>query len=183
MTNLTELDILTSYDPMIRKTVYNFMRRCSVQTMSAEDLLQEARLAFLQHIRTHEPRDYGRCRLTILHALCDAVLRQYPLSMPRAVYLSKEKRAPLCIADFNKAEEAFALDDGCEAVDLMNEIMEAVESLPQEAMELVKLKLNGYSNREAARQLGMTDVRVSRMLKRIRRLLGEASKNKNGGGF
>jgi len=137
--------------------------------------MQEARIAFLQHIRTHSPEEYHRCSLTILHALSDAVQRQYPLSMPRAVYLAKEKRTPLFIVDFNKADEAFALDGSCEAVDLMNEIMEVAEKFPEEAMKLVKLKMEGYSNREAARRLGMTDAWVSRMLKRIRRLLGEAA--------
>lgn len=169
--NNIEATIMNTYEPMLNKIVNKFMAKTSMRTVSKEDLMQEARIAFLKHIRTHRPEEYHRCSLTILHALCDAVQRQYPLSIPRTVFFCKEKRAPLFIVDFNKAEEALALDDGCEAVDLMNEIMEAVERFPQEAVELVKLKLNGYSNREAARHLGMTDARVSRMLKQIRRLL------------
>lgn len=171
MINQTELDILTSYAPMIRRTVSNFMRRCSVQTMSVEDLMQEARLAFLQHIRTHRPEDYGRCRLTILHALCDAVLRQYPVSMPRGLFFDGSQRQQWVMERLNNEAHYMAQDGGFDAADLAAQIMKAVEQFPKEAMKLVKLKMEGYSNREAAQQLSMTDVQVSRMLKQIRRLL------------
>jgi len=172
---INEATIMDSYEPLLNKIVNNFTARTTLRTVPREDLMQEARIAFLKHIRTHMPEEYHLCRLTILHALCDAVQRQYPLSMPRAVYLAKEKRAPLFIVNFEKAEEELTVDGNCEAVDLMNEIMQAVERFPKEAMELVKLKLNGYSNREAAQQLCMTDARVSRMLKQIRRLLDDAA--------
>lgn len=170
-----ELDILTSYEPMLRRTVFNFMRRCSVQTMSAEDLMQEARLAFLQHIRTHRPEDYGRCHLTILHALCDAVLKHYPVSMPRGIFFDGSQRQRWVMETLNNEAHYMAQDGGFDAADLAAQIMEAVEQFHKEAMKLVKLKVVGYTNREAAQRLGMTDAKVSRLLKQIRRLLDEAA--------
>lgn len=174
MTKQTELDILTSYEPMLRRTVYNFMRRCSVQTMSAEDLMQEARLAFLQHIRTHRPEDYGRCHLTILHALCDTVLRQYPVSMPRGVFFDGSQRQQWVMERLNNEAHYMAQDGGFDAADLAAKIMEAVERFPKEAMKLVRLKIAGYGNREATQMLGMSVVQASRTTKRIRRLPDEA---------
>ena len=171
MTKQQELEILTNYEPLLKKTVYNFIQRCNVRTLSAEDLMQEARMAFLQHIRTHKPEEYGRCRFTILHALCDAVLRQYPVSMPRAVFFDRGKREQWVMVNLDDEVQYEARNGGYDAADLAAQIMDVVGTLPEEAMKLVKLKLERYSNREAAQKLGMTDVQVSRMLKQIRRLL------------
>lgn len=132
---------------MLGNIVYNFMRRRSEQTMSAEDLMQEARPAFLQHIRTHRPEDYKRCRLTILHALCDAVLKHYPVSIPRGVFFGGARKCQRRAAASLEEAQYIARDGGYDALDLAAQIM------------------------EAAQQLGMTDVQASRMLKRIRRLL------------
>ena len=171
MTRQKEMEILTSYEPMLRNIVYNFMRRCSEQTMSAEDLMQEARMTFLQHIRTHKPEDYKRCRLTILHALCDAVLKHYPVSIPRGVFFGGDRQCQRWAAASLEEAQYIARNGGYDASDLASQIMWAVEQFPKEAVKLVSLKVEGYTNREAAQQLGMTDAQVSRMLKRIRRLL------------
>ena len=167
-----ELEIMTHYEPMLWRIVHNFMSRCSMHTMQAEDLIQEARIAFLMHIRTHRPEDYGRCRLTIWHALCDAVRAQYPVSMPHGVFTNKEKRGTVRLVDVEYMAQALASDEEqYEAVELAAQIMHEVETFPEEATKLVHLKMKGYTNREAAQRLGMTDYQVSRTLKRIRRLL------------
>jgi len=175
MTGQKEMEILTGYEPMLKNIVYNFMRRCSEQTMSTEDLMQEARLAFLQHIRTHRPEDYRRCRLTILHALCDAVLKHYPVSIPRGVFFGEDRQGQRWAAASLEEAQYIARDGGYDASDFAARIMWTVEQFPKEAMKLVKLKMEGYSNREAAQELGLTDVQVSRTLSRIRRLLDDAA--------
>lgn len=87
-----EKEIMRSYDKYLGRIVHTFMRRCRVRTVSAEDLMQEARLAFLKHIRTHKPENYGRCYLTIWHALCDAVVRAHIVKMPHGVFFDQERK-------------------------------------------------------------------------------------------
>ena len=68
---MTEQEIINRYDKLLWKHVHNFKGRCKGTTIPDEDLIQAARMAFLEHIRTHKPEEWSRCGFTILHALCD----------------------------------------------------------------------------------------------------------------
>lgn len=93
----------------------------------------------------------GRYHLTILHVLCDAVVQAQAITIARGVFFNKEKRGCLWAYSLGitRSNDALLVSGEHEAGGLMNEIM------------------------EAAQQLGMTDVQGSRMLKRIRLLLGD----------
>ena len=48
---MSEQEIITRYDPLLWKHVHNFKSRCTGRTISDEDLIQTARMAFLQFVR------------------------------------------------------------------------------------------------------------------------------------
>ena len=164
---MTEIEILIQHEPLLNAIVNRFIRRCSMPTTSREDLMQEARLAFLLHIRTHRPEEYGRCWLTIWHALCDAVRRDYFVSMPRAVFFNKDQRQHHAAY---RDTLPMVLKNGAnpyELSDLLAAVMAEAEKHQPEAVRLVELKREGYSNREAACMLGKSDTWASRTLKRM----------------
>ena len=163
-----EQEIMNRFDPLLWKFVHSFINRCSKSTVPAEDLIQEARLAFLHHIRTHQPEEYHMCRLTILHALYDAVQRAFPVRMPRVVFIDKQRRGTFLFRDFDEEEERLidtANDYG--RIDLALQLIQEARKISPEAEDLLRLKANGYSNREAAQLLGKTDVKVCRTLKQL----------------
>ena len=167
-----EQEIMNRFDPLLWKFVHSFINRCSKSTVPAEDLIQEARLAFLHHIRTRKPEEYHMCRLTILHALYDAVQRAFPVSMPRAVFIDKQRRGTFLFHDFDEKEERLIdTANDYESIDLALRLMQEARKISPAAEELLRLKANVYSNREAAQMLGKTDVQVSRMLKQLRNAL------------
>ena len=129
-------------------------------------------MAFLQYIRTHKPEEYLRCRLTILHVLCDAVHCEFPVSMPRAVFVDKQKRGTYFFtsSDEELAKLIDAADDYSH-MHLVQQMTQEARKISPEAEDLLHLKANGYSNREAAQMLGKTEVQVSRILKQLRNAL------------
>lgn len=174
-TQENEQRTLAEYDNMLWGFVHQFLRRCKSPSVYAEDLIQEARMAFLSFIRTHKAEELYQCRLTILHALCDAVKRCYPISMPRGVFLDRGKRNSYHFSDIDELPEVMDGGNSYESIELMNQIREISDTLSDKTHELVRLKLQGYSNREAARQLGISDAAVSRRLKQIRQRLRDIS--------
>ena len=164
---MNESRILLAYEPLIRKCVNLFMARAGTgRTSRKDDLLQEARISFLNHIRTHTPEEYGKCRLTILHDLCESVRRDYPMGISRHAFLNKVQ--PLHIYSF---DDITGLEDNQNAFthsDLKCSLAAVLKNHSAEDVLLVRMKAKGYSNREAARRLGMSDTQVTRKLKRIR---------------
>lgn len=170
---MSEQEIITRYDPLLWKHVHNFKGRTTMKSIPDEDLIQTARMAFLQFIRTHDPQDWHKCRLTILHALCDEVQRYYPLKMPRAVFLNREKRGIMTMLDMDELEQVIARDDEREALEILKEIMEAAEEISPACVELVNLKRQGYNSREAAEALNRSKGWVSQTLSKLHRLYEE----------
>ena len=167
-----EQEIMNRFDPLLWKFVYSFISRCSKSTVPPEELIQEARLAFLHHIRTHKPEEYHMCRLTILHALCDAVQRTFPVGMPRAVFADKQRRGTFLFHNFDEGEELLIdTDNDYNRIDLALRLMQEARKISPVAEDLLRLKANGYSNRAAAQLLGKTDVQVCRTLKQLRNTL------------
>lgn len=168
---MNETQIIMAYEPMIQRCVNHFMSRAGMgSTSRKEDLLQEARISFLTHIRSHAPDEYGKCHYTILHDLCEAARRDYPLSISRQTFLNKKKE-PLFLLSL---DDIAVLEDGEEslaACELRCSIEAVLKNHPETDTLLIQMKAEGSSNRQAGKRLGMSDSQVSKKLKQIRREL------------
>jgi len=170
---MSEQEIITRYDPLLWKHVHNFKSRCTGRTISDEDLIQTARMAFLQFVRKHDPQDWHKCRLTILHALCDEVQRYCPMKMARSIYLDKEKREVVHFTNIDVCGEIVEKQNEQKEFELLLEIMEAAEEISPACVELVNLKRPGYNSREAAEALNRSKGWVSQTLSKLHRLYEE----------
>lgn len=165
---MNEEQLLLTYEPKLNCIVKSFMKRATTgRTSREDDLMQEARLAFLEHIRTHEPDEYGKCYLTILHALCEAVRRDYPLAISRRDFLNREKPS-MCLYSLERAEDIETLEGLVEATELRCSLEAVLSNNGEQVKVLVYLKAIGYTNKQAGILLGMSDCQVTRALKKIR---------------
>ena len=167
MIQANEEQIIQQYEPMLQRIVKNFRRRCSHPTTSEADLLQEARIAFLEHIRTHEEQDYSRCYRTIIHALFETVRRDYPVYVPYGAF-RKHDYNKITLIDCDAVEVPSASNE-LEKIEVTSMFLGFIDELTQEERQLIKLKMNGMTSREAGRRIGMSDVQVHRLLTQIRR--------------
>lgn len=165
---MNEEQLLLTYEPKLNCIVKSFMKRATTgRTSREDDPMQEARLAFLQHVRTHEPDEYGRCYLTILHAICEAARRDYPLSVSRYDFLNHAK-PPVYLCGMEKAEDVETLEGLIEAAELRCSLEAVLSNCTEKVKALVYLKGIGYTNKQAGILLGMSDCQVTRALKKIR---------------
>lgn len=165
---MDETQVLQEYEPMLNKIVNSFMSRASAgSTSRKEDLMQEARISFLKHIRTHQPSEYGKCYFTILHDLCEAVRRDYPFGISRHDFLSSNRQALFIYG----LDDVWMLEDkeeplsGC---DLLCELQAVLETHSQQDSEIIRLKTKGITSRQIAQRLCISETYVSRTLKKIR---------------
>jgi len=170
---MTEQEIITRYDKLLWKHVHNFKNRCTGRTIPDEDLIQTARMAFLQFVRKHDPQDWHKCGLTILHALCDEVQRYCPLKMARSTYLSKEKREGIHSTAFDECGEIEKEQDEQKELEVLLEIMDIAEGISKDCKALVELRLRGHTNAQAARLLGKSAPWASVTLNKLHRLYEE----------
>lgn len=166
---MNEEQIVKRYEPMLNKLVWRFMVRCPAGRAIRKDLLQEARMAFLEHVRTHGEDEYMRCYRTIFNALYEAVRREYIVHVPHGVF-KRETEKGKEVMPFSEIVQGLALEEGYEQVEIITDIMQTARD--EQERRLVRLKLVGLNNRDAGRVLGMNDVQVTRNLQRMRARLG-----------
>jgi len=132
-----------------------------------EDLMQEARLAFLIHIRKMESfDDVCRCGRDILAALWDYWHSMAVVHIPRNCY--KAVIAGVCRIEIDQdgGQEHFVSEKDaffpCEYHDFLS-------SLTPQEQRFVEMKLNGCTGREIMPVLKLTnESQASRMLKSVR---------------
>lgn len=167
MTHSHEELIMRQYESMLQRIVSSFRRRCSYPTTSEADLLQEARIAFLEHIRMHNEHEYTRCYRTILHALFDAVRRDYPVYVPYGVFRTHDFKKISTIS--YDAVEVTSDNESFENIEAASTVSAFLGKLTKQEQQLIKHKIDGMTNREAGQRVGLSDVQVSRALRRIRK--------------
>lgn len=159
---MTELEALEAYDTFLWKQVHSFTRSARYPNARHEDLIQEARIAFLQHIRTHSESEWAACTLTIKGALYDYVRREYPQKVSRHGF-GKALRGGRRFCPFDECTR-YIYEDDHSAIDLTA----ALDQLSEENRELIALKLKGLTVGEIAVQMGKSHQVISHRLKAIR---------------
>ena len=165
MSTTLEQTLICKYAPLINHTVATFMQKLNPSNrngvLDADDLRQEVTIAFINIIRTHGEEALARNRLTYLHVMWDAVRRAYPLAMSYQAF-GKHNRKPMTVEGC--VEEETLVQD-IEA-DTLTRIM--IDQLPEPQRNIVRMKLDGMSQREIAHALGVSDATMTRMFQRLK---------------
>ena len=164
-----EAELLQQYTPLLRKLVNHFCIRMDARDDIKEDLIQEASLAFITHIRRMDSLDQaGRCRTPVQRAMFNFLELMSPVHIPHYCYYTECR---------NISVVPIATDPGsllvlAETADLEGAVAmrDFVSRLAPQEQQMLALRADGYSNREIVRRLGYSsEWQVARRLKRIQR--------------
>ena len=163
---MNEVEILQRYDRYLCKQAHAFYRLSRQHTLTVDDFIQEARLAFLQHIRTHDQPMWAACTLTVKGALMECVRRNYPLTVSRNNF-SKTLKAGLSFTSLDRItnEHGTAQEDDYSGIDVTN----FIDQLSEYDQGIIAKRLEGWSIVEIGKQMGTTRGKVAYHLDAIRR--------------
>lgn len=132
-----------------------------------DDLLQEARLVFLQHLRKiKDETDIMLCKYDILGALSELCRRMALIKIPKYCYGDVIRNIQRVSYDdaIREYEERFAQE-----VDLPLDIKAFEETLTEQERIACRMKQHGYSSREIIPFVGVKgDTQMSRIMKELR---------------
>lgn len=170
LTNGQEAALLRQYDPLLQSFVNEFHYKGGSRGVdNTEDLIQEARLEFLRHLRRiSDPSEIVLCRFHILGALCAYCRTMALVKIPKYCFsqtLRGVQREDGDVASIIEQQET--TDDDI----LFNiELDEFLNSLPPEERIVVRMKLDGYTSREIIPVVeAKGEPQMSRILSRIRK--------------
>lgn len=169
-------EVLERNENFLKITVSNFMRKCSQRNrngvLSREDLMQEVTLCFLSEVERYGEETARTHSRTLFNAMYMAVIRAYPLSVPKRSSGFKQITAShLWIDRWENMGERIAVDDTSNMVIDRISVHERLEVLSSSDQQIINWRLDGLSQREIARRIGLSDVQMCRTMKRIRRQL------------
>lgn len=160
---INETSILNKYDPLINHTVNCFVNKLNPNNrngvLDAEDLKQEVIIAMLTIIRSEGEEALQRNRLTFIHVMWEAVRKAYPVSIPYYAF-GNQHREPLNLIAFEAGSTDASLTHA-EEPDTIIRIM--IDQLPEPKRTIIRMTLDGMSQREIAHALGVSYATMSRM--------------------
>lgn len=171
-TETQEEQLIHQYDKLIWSVVHRFKRRMGGYHNNLEDLYQEAVLVFIQHIRSCKTEEEIKCVpiRDMVNAMCRFVLGEQVVSVPKRttsfsqVIGSVSTKVDYTEIDLDETKRDLSMDNVVQQMDFTH----FISSLPPSDRRVVLMKANGYRNREIAQRLGVTDVVVTRTLKKIK---------------
>ena len=173
LTTVQEEQLIEQYDRLLWSIVHRFKRRKNDGYQNKEDLHSECMLVFLKHIRSCDTMDDIR-KIPIrdmINAMCLFVLGEQALSYPKRTsdfrqvmdsaaskvdYTELDREESLRQEPLNDALDEIAFKDFCATLSPLER-------------EVVVKKLEGLKNREIARDLGVTDVVMTRTIQKMRK--------------
>ena len=132
--------------------------------------MQEATLCFLAEVERYgeeTARTHGR---TIWHSLWDAVRRAYPLHIAYNAFHAG-KRQPLRVDQLEAMSNRIAKADPTERTAERIDLRRVLEEMNEADRKIIRRRLEGDTQREIGRSIGLNDMQMCRMMKRIRRQL------------
>lgn len=168
MLNLTlaeEADLVKRYEPYLSKMVGIYLSKAKFPTSGQRaDLMQEARLALLLHIRRIDSEDQiFLCHIHVISAMCRHKERMGLLRIPHKKYEAERQK-------YTRIGVELLNDIPTEEDDELFVIMldAFLDTLTASDRVAFTMKLEGYSNREIMRAIGLrVDSQASRLLKAL----------------
>lgn len=134
-----------------------------------DDLLQEARIAFLLHIRKAEDRStFHVCEVSVFCALHKYVEDMSLISIPHYRFPEESKAVQRAADDIYNLDEGLFVDRSASPYEevLMDQFL---ASLPDKHREVLRLKLEGFNQQEITQMLGFDSFhQVFRIMKNLR---------------
>lgn len=160
-------------ETFLKITVSKFMSRCSQKNrtgvLSREDLMQEVTLCFLAEAERYgeeTARTHGR---TLFQSMYRAVMGAYPLSVPkRTSGFKKLTKTPLWLDCWEDMGERIRTGDPSTRIIDRISLYERLEELSEGDKQIVRWRLEGLSQREIGKRMGLSDVQMFREMKRIK---------------
>lgn len=167
--NTNEAEIIERNTPMLKMIVSVFMRKVSASNrggmISREDLLQEITLCFLLEVRRYGEDEAVKHKRTLYHALYRAAIAALPVKTAYHAY-ARERRQALVVVEWDEEYRAASkVNDAFSAV----AFRETLEGLEEQEWQIIRLKLEGLTQREIGLKMGLSDAAICRRMKRIRR--------------
>lgn len=160
-------------ETFLKITVSKFMRKCSQKNrtgvISREDLMQEVTLCFLSEVERYgeeAAKTHGR---TLFNSMYRAVMGAYPLSVPKRTNGFKKITARgIWIDRWEDMSERIRTGDPSSRIIDRIAIQERLEELSEGDKQIVRWRLEGLSQREIGKRIGLSDVQMFREMKRIK---------------
>lgn len=136
-------------------------------SIDLDDLLQEARIVFLNHLRQiPDESTIMYCRFAIHGALCELCRRMSLIKIPKYCY--QEEIDKIHSVDIDDvvwgADECCVMD-----VDTMIEVRKFMDTLTERERTVCKMKQKGYTNREIIPFVGVAgEPQMSRLWKSVK---------------
>ncbi len=171
LTAYQEEALVRQYDKVVWQTVHRFSRKMNGGYKNKEDLHSECMIVLIQHFRSCESMEQIRKIpfRDMIHAMCNYVLGEQAVAYPKRTTNFKHViDAADAKVEFTEGhlEKSFRQDPIGDSVDRIA-FGEYVDTLSPQDQKIIAMKLRNYKNREIAETLGMTDVMVTRSLRRL----------------
>ena len=157
----------------LKITVSKFMRKCSQKNrtgvISREDLIQEVTLCFLSEVERYGEeiaKTHGR---TLFNSMYKAVMGAYPLSVPKRTNgFKKITEKHLKLDRWEDMGERIRIEDPSSRIIDRMAFQERLEELNEGDRQIIRWRLDGLSQREIGKRMGLSDVQMHREMKRIK---------------
>ena len=173
LTSHQEEQLMQQYDRLLWSVVHRFKRKMRGGFNNEEDLHSECALVLLRHIRSCSSMEELRKIpiLNMVNAMCKYVLGEQVLSYPRRTSNFREIMDTVnSKADYTEVDK-----DETQRYEPMNDALDEIAfrdfffSLPPIDRKIIVMKLKRCTNREIARDLGVSDVAMTRAIQKLRK--------------
>lgn len=169
MSTQMEAEYMEKYEPYIIRTVKSYSH-CNGWDSSFDDMLQEARLAFLLHLRKVPDEAYiFPCRLNLFDALYNHTANAYGVSIPKHKF--KQQRGNFSFASMDDGTVPEIGDNGANAEGMESEISfkDLMKIFSPEEQRLAQMLAVGYRKCEVQRRMGLCNGAIYRRVNSMRR--------------
>lgn len=174
LTREQEAQYVVKYERMIWEIVHKFKRRTMAQKDNKDDLFQEAVIVFVKYLRKCESEEEIGKNIPVrdmINVMCRFNIGEQVLSYPKrtSYYRAKGTEDIVHAVDYTELDRDDRYLDMTIDQSIENMTMKSfLSSLSAKEREIARLKQAGLKNREIAKRLGITDVDITRTLKRMR---------------
>lgn len=166
-------EVIERNETFLKITVSKFMRKCSQKNRNGvvdrEDLFQEVTLCFLSEVERYgeeTARTHGR---TLFNSMYKAVMTAYPLSVPKRTNGFKQITAKgIWLDRWEDMGERIRMEDPSSRIIDRISFHERLEELSDSDRQIIQWRLEGLSQREIGKRMGLSGVQMCREMKRIK---------------
>lgn len=163
--------LVRRYDKLVCSIVWRFKRRNNSQLDNWQDLYQEAMLVLFEHIARAETLDHFRAPIRdMVNAMCRYTLSEQVVSVPRRTtdYSNRVNTVSKSVTIDTLDYEEIPRDNMEDILTEKAMISSFLASVSPQDRAIVRMRMRGIRNRDIGKRLGLSDVAMTRRLKRIR---------------